>query len=409
MSAWSLKRRIIIFSFLIIVFIVIVSLIISVFLYEEPSCYDGIQNNEETGIDCGRECDRVCSVDAEPIKILWSRLIPDGEKYDAIAYIQNPNTEFVARDIPYSFNLYDKDGLPIHKIENTIPYLPPRITSVVIDENEAIEEGIAESVFLEIGEFEWVYEKGEYDRNAITIEDEKLSVNNLTVSATVKNETLNTINNINLYATVFDENENVIAGTKSFINSLAGRSEKELIFLWKNPFVGTDYLCSAPIDLTIFLATPNERFNINALEVIEKLGGSAEVVFIHNDEIAIFPNIEKAKEAITKLQANEEIEIPSIEVSDSEERKVLFVFGERNKVESIIIENNLSGADTPTYFFSFAREYADVAQKIFPIAENTFFVQAGGADEITDIYRIVKSENCNASPIRAEVVGVPEL
>ena len=65
---WGLKRQI----FYVIVLLLFVTVFAFIILYptfnKAPSCIDGKQNGNETGIDCGGSCANACLSQVSPLK-----------------------------------------------------------------------------------------------------------------------------------------------------------------------------------------------------------------------------------------------------------------------------------------------------------------------------------------------------
>ena len=62
------------------------------FFHKTPTCFDGVKNQNEKGLDCGGVCTRICSGDISTPIVMWQRVfqVTPGV-YSAVAYIQNPN------------------------------------------------------------------------------------------------------------------------------------------------------------------------------------------------------------------------------------------------------------------------------------------------------------------------------
>lgn len=91
-SQWVAKRKLFYGIFSIVALVLVIGVPLFFVLYKTPTCFDGKQNQNEKGIDCGGVCTRLCSSDiANPI-VLWQRsfVVTDGV-YNAVAYVQNPN------------------------------------------------------------------------------------------------------------------------------------------------------------------------------------------------------------------------------------------------------------------------------------------------------------------------------
>ncbi len=77
-----------------------------------PTCFDNIKNQNETGVDCGGVCAKVCvPTGIRPITLLpGERVISyqtDSSHISFIAHIENPNSTYAARNFVYHILLYD--------------------------------------------------------------------------------------------------------------------------------------------------------------------------------------------------------------------------------------------------------------------------------------------------------------
>src|SRR3989344_3830217 len=87
---WALKRQIFYTSVLCVFFLIFGFLVGYPYLNKPPTCNDGKQNGDESGVDCGGLCLRACIGEVDIISILWSRafqVVPG--RYNAVAYIEN--------------------------------------------------------------------------------------------------------------------------------------------------------------------------------------------------------------------------------------------------------------------------------------------------------------------------------
>src|SRR3989344_7202851 len=92
--SWAARRR---FIILLIIGAVVVAFLTTVGIatfYDAPSCTDSKQNQDETGIDCGGSCSRICTAEAQPPTVLFTKAIQNGEgRVDVIAEIENKNAD----------------------------------------------------------------------------------------------------------------------------------------------------------------------------------------------------------------------------------------------------------------------------------------------------------------------------
>ena len=100
--SWATKRRFVILSIVgafVIAFLAILSFTI---FYKTPSCTDGIQNQGETGIDCGGPCPYLCTSQELPPTVLFTKTVSNGAgRTDVIASVENQNQTAAAIGVPY--------------------------------------------------------------------------------------------------------------------------------------------------------------------------------------------------------------------------------------------------------------------------------------------------------------------
>ena len=110
--SWALKRQIFYIIILFIFFGIFAFLVSYPYLNKEPTCNDKKQNGNETGIDCGGSCILVCTFEVDKLSVLWSRTFPIVPgRYNAVAYVENQNTNTAIYKIKYRFRFADKDNI----------------------------------------------------------------------------------------------------------------------------------------------------------------------------------------------------------------------------------------------------------------------------------------------------------
>ena len=93
-------------------------------LKPEATCFDGIQNQEELGIDCGGPCPPCLPKVADPI-ITNQQLINEGNGlYEFVAKIKNQSQIYGNPKIDYQINFYNSSGQIIQSIPQTTFILP---------------------------------------------------------------------------------------------------------------------------------------------------------------------------------------------------------------------------------------------------------------------------------------------
>jgi hypothetical protein len=104
-------------AFYIVVVVLIVLGFRAVFFHPAVSCFDGVQDQGETGIDCGGPCSVVCTAGAQPISVLSVNSFASTPGHNTfLAQVANPNADLAAQHFDYAFNLYDASGMLLQSI-----------------------------------------------------------------------------------------------------------------------------------------------------------------------------------------------------------------------------------------------------------------------------------------------------
>lgn len=80
----------------------------------DASCFDGLKNQTEEGIDCGGICPACQGAAGRPIKdiiVRQAHVVPVKEEtYDAFAVVENPNDLYGGEEVAYRFTFIDGQG-----------------------------------------------------------------------------------------------------------------------------------------------------------------------------------------------------------------------------------------------------------------------------------------------------------
>lgn len=76
-----------------------------------PSCFDNIQNEGETGVDCGGPC-APCTSNLAPLQVVGQvKVLPvDSDHVSLLAQVQNSNQNFGVSSFDYQFFVYDQNN-----------------------------------------------------------------------------------------------------------------------------------------------------------------------------------------------------------------------------------------------------------------------------------------------------------
>lgn len=105
--------------FYLAVFGVVIFIIYLIWFKPAPSCFNGVRDVGEEGVDCGEVCSGAC-VDPNSSQIQISELAqifhPTATSISLMVQVQNPNSEIAAENFPYKFVLRDVQGNILHEV-----------------------------------------------------------------------------------------------------------------------------------------------------------------------------------------------------------------------------------------------------------------------------------------------------
>lgn len=250
---WALRRRIYYGTGFLCVLVLMTSLVYRVYFYAPGDCFDTIANQDERGVDCGGSCVRICATDAIMPRIIWAESfeIIVGQ-YNAVAYVENSNQVAATPELVYTLQLFDGNDLVAERKGKTV--LPPNSIYPIfegrIDTNGS---KVTRTVLtLEPPEL-WVpgingREQFEVSNVNLTGADSKPRLD-----AVIKNTALTPAEKVEVVVTLFNDAGKPILASQTFIDYLAERSSKDIVFTWPNSIAKTVRSCLVPSDVVLVL------------------------------------------------------------------------------------------------------------------------------------------------------------
>lgn len=201
-----------------------------------PTCFDGIQNGQEEGVDCGSVCEVSCArekPDAKSITVKNIQISEGSGKCDVIVDVENPNDTLGAEKIPYeiSWGTIDKRGLF---------YIYPSESRFLAEINLPCQQG--QNPVVKIGQPpKWEFLRADYRKPSLEISDSQFkypegSYEFAEVSGLVTNKSPFDLKEIEIYAIVKNENSDIVAIGKTSVNSLLVNEKREFRIFWTRPF-----------------------------------------------------------------------------------------------------------------------------------------------------------------------------
>lgn len=210
------------------------------FFKTEPTCFDGVKNQDERGIDCGGACALVCPMDAKTIVPVWSRVFPiAGDVYSVVAYVENQNVDAGVKKVGYEFRVYDDQNILVGDPVSGSTFIGPNDKTAIYASPVKSGNRTASNVFFRFTE-----------APVFTVIDKRYSVPQLSVrntdlsdlaaspklSADIVNDTLFDYRNIEVVAVLYDADGNAVNASDTFVDDLPQQSSKKVFFTWPVKF-----------------------------------------------------------------------------------------------------------------------------------------------------------------------------
>ena len=241
MNSWSRRRKRIILAIVFFVLIVLVGVPVFFLFYRAPTCFDGRQNGDEAGVDCGGSCQLLCRAESLPLVIKGDPQILTlaTSTYQIVALVENANNSAEIYRAGYVLKIYDViSAIPVKTISGEA-YVPAGSDFVVFEGPFVLAAEVVPSrATLEWNESTLIWRKNAAPPPELEAADIVLSreTSSPRLEAVIGNPTLADVSNIDLTAVISDAEGNIFAASKTFINDLPAGSENPVIFTWPRAF-----------------------------------------------------------------------------------------------------------------------------------------------------------------------------
>lgn len=208
--------------------------IINSVFYNPPSCFDGVQNQEERGVDCGGPCLQMCVGDTQDLSVVWSKMFPVGEGlYDLAAKINNPNDDAELLSFGYIFKVFDEKGSIIYEKEGE-DYAKAGELFVVFESN--VRTGNKKpyrSEFIINKPLEW--ENSKVSSIPIKTRKKELIHNETNTRLNVSLENTGIVDifaDVDILAVISDIKRNPVGVSKTYVKLFTPNMKKDISFTW---------------------------------------------------------------------------------------------------------------------------------------------------------------------------------
>lgn len=237
---WASRRQISYIFFFILFLVGVGYLATYSYFNKPPTCFDGKQNGNETGTDCGGSCVLACISQTDKMSVLWARsfeVVPG--RYNAVAYLENHNKNKAILKIKYRFRFADKDNIYIGKREGET-YVPPTGKFAIFEPAIGVGSVLPVYTTFEFSENPvWIQVPQEkIDQIKTLVVNSKLENEDTSplLTATIQNSSLFRIPSISLVTILYDAGGNAINVSHTYLDELKGQESKDVTFTWPEPF-----------------------------------------------------------------------------------------------------------------------------------------------------------------------------
>ena len=237
---WASRRQFIILAIILGVIIILGLIFIGPRLKKESTCFDGRENGDETGVDCGGSCPTFCPLEVNDIVVHWARVFEvSSNLYNVIAYIENQNADGAVYEISYEFKLYDKDNVFI-ALRRGKTFIEPNKSSAVFESRINVGNRVPRrAVFSFLESPLWIrVDKGLQQSLPIFVQEKIVTgaLSSPKLTATVVNDSLYDIPDLDVIAILYNEEGNAFAASTTLIDPLRKNTSEKIFFTWPRPF-----------------------------------------------------------------------------------------------------------------------------------------------------------------------------
>lgn len=225
---WSARRQLLYYAVGSVVAAIALWWGYNAFFVTAPSCTDGVQNQDERGVDCGGVCSLVCPFDTKPLTVLWARpFLTAPSIYTAAAYVTNTNVTAGAKNVRYSFQLFDDQNVLVVERDGVINIPPVKVVPIVETGIYVGNRTPTRALFGFADTPVWHTAQ----TPALHITNVVLAADASSLTATVVNDTLADVRKLVVAAVLFDAKGIALGASKSTID-VPKKGSQLVTFTW---------------------------------------------------------------------------------------------------------------------------------------------------------------------------------
>lgn len=189
------------------------------------TCSDNIQNQRETGIDCGGPCTPCAIKNLSPLQALQPyRILALSDGRATLLFgIANPNSEYHAVSFTYHVDIFDKGGTRIEQFDG-IDSLYANEKKYMLEPRITVRASSIGSATVTLGDPEWrsVAELAAPTLSLSGITTEVLPAGSIRVNGTASNTSGNSARDVRVLAVAYDKYGSRVFASQNILTSLVG-------------------------------------------------------------------------------------------------------------------------------------------------------------------------------------------
>lgn len=252
---WARRRRLITIAIVLSSLLVLGSALFFI-IRARPTCFDKVQNQNETGVDCGGVCAQQCRDTHLGIKTLWTKTFAVRKgMYDVASLVENPNLDASIPQLNYTIELFDEAGRTLlSRSYSTFANAGDHFMLYGGGLDTQGVDAVRARLTIEPG-YQYVKATPPTQRKIAVLGYELLTPDTAPrLIATVENQTTDTLRNVPVSAAVSDRN-GPVGVSETYIDELLPRERKEITFTWPQKFTyeAKGQTCATPVDVILVL------------------------------------------------------------------------------------------------------------------------------------------------------------
>ena len=227
------------------------------FIKAPETCFDGKQNQNEQGVDCGGACGACREVViGQDLEIKEAAFVSGGNgRFDVVAKIYNPNDEAGASSFRYTFELKDASG-KVMATRSGESYILPQENKYVMELNlETATE--PNSVEIKTENIRWEHFSGYQEKPAVNVYQRRYNQISSGVGFSeayglLSNESLYDFRSIVVKVILRDNNGKPLAFNQTEMRTVVSHENRDFRLVWPTAFPGTVERIDMEVDADIY-------------------------------------------------------------------------------------------------------------------------------------------------------------